>query len=371
MHDFPAPRPAKSLNVMQKLVAALGGAAIGGVVTYAAVKLFKSSTGALSHDALIFVLMGFGFGFLLSIIIHELGHAAMGVLHGMRLISLGIGPLKITRDSEDRYSREWIGGTRAFAGYALLVPPKNFPAWRMAMFALAGPLVNFLQALICLSLATISSPWLASLFVGIAISAGILGTINIVPLELNGLQTDGKQVWELSKGGESVRLRMAMIASISESMRGVPPWQLDRSEFSDFIEKGTHPARFSIEMYTYATQRHASDADADATLRRIADAFEQMPAGFREGLAAQIATSLCLHGGDPKVAQEWLEAAKGGIYGDSERELAKAAMALAHDDHVAARAAIAASRKANPKSYDAGWLHFTEWQLQLIEQRLR
>jgi hypothetical protein len=369
MHDFPDP-PAAAGFSLRKILPSLIGAIAGGVFTFVALKLAKASGFAPDGAAKALFLAGIVLGLLPSLIIHELGHAAVGVWNGMRLLSLGIGPLKFTADSNGKLSREWIGGARAFAGYAMLVPPRDFAAWRMAMFAFAGPLTNFVQAALCFGLAALSPAWLAALLHGVAVSATLLGVINLLPLEIGGLQTDGKQVLDLSKGGESVRLRMAMIAAISESMRGVAPWQLDRSEFADFIHKGTHPARFALEMYTYAAERHAGDAAADATLRRLAEAYDKMPAGFREGMAAQIATSLYLHGGEIDLAKRWHAAAKGGIYGDSERELANAALALATNDAAGARTAIVASRKGNSKTYDQGWLKFTEWQLQLIENRL-
>jgi hypothetical protein len=69
-------------------------------------------------------------------------------------------------------------------------------------------------------------------------------------------------------------------------------------------------------------------------------------------------------------AKQWQQAGTGGLFGEAERELANAAIAVLEAQPEVAKAAIIKARSKFGETWDQGWLQFTAWQLERLERRI-
>jgi hypothetical protein len=368
---FPKPPQAeKSTFNRAFFLQAVAGGIAGALCIVLARQFATISAQGVSGAELALLLGGLFLGVVPTVIIHELGHAFMGWLSGMRFVSLAIGSMQFVQSSDGRIRRESLRGSRAFAGFALFVPPPNFPPVRLMLFCLGGPIFNLLQAALCMLLATLLHSYLAAFVVGVGTVALMIGIVNLLPFSFGGMQTDGRQILDVLQGGEAVRLRMEMMTTISHSVSGRPPWSLDRSQFKAFYQGLSMPSRHVFRLYDFAAARYeARHADAEHEIRTLAQLYDSMPKGFRESVALQIMIHLALSDQGDEAAL-WRDTAAGGVVSASERAIAEAALAYAQRDQQMARLALERARTALAQCFDKGWAEFLRWQLDDLQRRL-
>ena len=169
---------------------------------------------------------------LISIVVHELGHAAVGRALGMRLRSLVVGPF-YWRTRDGRWRFEFVAARILSAqGGAGIVPSSAAQnRWDEICMIAAGPVVNLFTGVLamCAALAAKGQPWeqywqLLALFATISF---ITFAGNLIPFRPEGAYSDGARIYQLLRGGPLVDLQRAFNLASSTQVTSVRPRDYD------------------------------------------------------------------------------------------------------------------------------------------------
>ncbi|HEY4113712.1 MAG TPA: M50 family metallopeptidase [Rhizomicrobium sp.] len=153
------------------------------------------STGALA--GILFVLL-YVATLAISILVHELGHACVGLANGWRLKYIAVFPLAYyPRTGKIRIWRSPsgdIGGAVSVAS-----TPNNSP-WRVAMFATGGPVASLAFAGVLLFVTSISPDKMLQNALGaFAVVSFLLGVGNLIPWRSRkGFRSDGMTLLQIA-----------------------------------------------------------------------------------------------------------------------------------------------------------------------------
>lgn len=196
---------------------------------------------------IVYIIMGFGFGYLLgsleiegllatmfasivllflsiyiTIIIHEGGHLIFGLLSGYKFVSFRIGQLNLIKNQDGyKLKRYGIAGT---GGQCLLMPPEvdegfNYP---FILYNLGGGLLNLITAVAFLLLSFVVDNNIISVFLKILALVGlVLGLTNLIPMEL-AISNDGDNIRSLKKDENARRalwIQLALNAKLTNKAR--------------------------------------------------------------------------------------------------------------------------------------------------------
>ena len=168
----------------------------------------------------------------LATLLHELGHALIGIALGMKLTAFVVGPFQF-RVIEGRW-RFAFRPTQllAFSGAAGLVPvdPRE-SRWNEVAVIAAGPFVNLLTGGLAAALAysAVDAPWgffweYFALFATISLVAGI---VNLIPLRPEGLYSDGARILQILRGGPLYDYQRAARFAQAGSVSPIRPKDFD------------------------------------------------------------------------------------------------------------------------------------------------
>lgn len=147
--------------------------------------------------------------FLLDIIVttlHELGHAAVGLVLGMKLRTFMAGPFQ-WRILDGKWSFQFIPAAVLLPGGATgLVPVSaNFPLWRVVWMAAGGPFITLITGTAALITAytapsdsAVQAGGLLMLFGAFSL---LLFVANLVPFRTPNNYSDGAQIYQLLSNG--------------------------------------------------------------------------------------------------------------------------------------------------------------------------
>jgi len=163
----------------------------------------------------------------LAKIVHESGHAVIGVLAGFHFNSLRVGRLQLDRPF--RISLYRGRGTGA-AGWVSLFPVKHDKlVLRATLMVLAGPFANLASAGLLIAL-----PYSKGMFSAWFICISLLfGVMNLVPFRRRAVTSDGGRVRMLLQNRASGERWLAMLKLLDEIRQGVPQENLS----PDFLAK--------------------------------------------------------------------------------------------------------------------------------------
>jgi hypothetical protein len=167
--------------------------------------------------------------YLVHIPLHEAGHLLAGLASGYRFVSYRIGSLRwVATPRGVAFMRLSVPGT---GGQCLMDPPErdaqgNYP---YTLYNLGGGLVNIILALIALAV------WLlAPLPVGVdvflaafTVTGLFLGATNIIPIEVEGVANDGKNILAMRKSDAARRLFWAQLRLHALMLDGLRPKDFD------------------------------------------------------------------------------------------------------------------------------------------------
>ncbi len=169
-------------------------------------------------------------GLLITSAVHEAGHATVGMALGMKLRAFIVGPFQWRiRDGKWRFQ---FALKMLFGGATMLVPTDINQSRRreIAMIA-AGPVTEFLFGLAALGLLLTArgrsyEPMWGLLAVVVTISAiGFVG--NLIPVNPEGLYSDGARIYQLLKGGAWADYHRATTLAASSMVTSVRPRDYD------------------------------------------------------------------------------------------------------------------------------------------------
>jgi len=199
--------------------------------------------GSLAADMLVLltIVLSIVMGFILHVILHEAGHLIAGYLSGYKFVSFSVGSFIIIRQNGKlKMKRFAIAGA---GGQCLMSPPEPIDnTYPFILYYLGGGLMNLLASGIFLSLyfllrdtfsyaGEISIP---------AFALGVLtGLMNLLPLKINGLVTDGHNAVSLGKNEQARQVHWLLLTANAritsgERAKNLPEEWFDFSENYDF-----------------------------------------------------------------------------------------------------------------------------------------
>jgi hypothetical protein len=176
----------------------------------------------------------------LHVLLHEAGHALVGLAVGFRPVAFGVGPLRAERGAQG-WRLRWGGSVQGISGFALLLPPADAPPSlaHQAWYLLGGPLSNLLfAALAFLLLPVVAEQAWAQTAVAVFLLMGLaIGLINLMPFEAAGWLSDGANLRLLHRDPGAVLAGLRVQRIVQTSMDGLRP----RDWPAELVEGGPLP----------------------------------------------------------------------------------------------------------------------------------
>ena len=150
------------------------------------------------------ILFIFLIGYIIHVLIHELGHLIFGLLSGYKFVSFRVGSFTIVREEgEFKVKRFNIPGT---GGQCLMMPPeKEDGKFPFVIFNMGGVFLNLIVAFLTLLIASSMEElsWIKVILVLVS-AGGIFAAItNGIPLRISGITNDAHNVLTMLKDKDS------------------------------------------------------------------------------------------------------------------------------------------------------------------------
>ncbi|GEM_PF-1322388 len=224
---------------LMKVLGFLFGALVGG----GSVILFLTlrDTLSLSPPSVFLFVPILAAALFLTVLIHELGHFAAGKMVGYRFYILTVGPLMVEKRSA-RLRFRLNKYLNVAGGLTLMLPDGNhFRNRELAWFIAGGPAASILAALLFIYLPFLlpetDGTGLYNLLLYSILLTGVvnalIGFLSLAPEQSGELETDGKQLLDLRRGGHRAEVRQLVMQITLDSFSGIRPSDLDR----DLIER--------------------------------------------------------------------------------------------------------------------------------------
>lgn len=312
---------------------ALGGAAFGGITTYALIRYAGDLAPEGTSLPLVLAVLVFGLvaAVWLHVIAHELGHALGARWYGGTLLRLLIGKSLFHR-LRSGYRHRRIRGIKAIGGFAQSVLPVDERFHRaMVAMLLGGPMANLLIAAMLLPVVLGEwAPWpLRVASVGLVGFGLFLGLINLIPFRTGGFLTDGAQLLRfLRDRGHRERAR-AVMRLARASLDGLRPREYPAEDLACFDTEASDPADRFAALYLHSA--HAYDTGqvdrARALVGQALADWERWPDGFRQHFAAFTALLALEVDRDAEAGRREFDRARHGLLEDFQTSWLEALLA--------------------------------------------
>ena len=268
----------KTKTLLKGILPYVAGAAIGITIGFIiGSNAGADADGASSHGieliARLLVFVSLLIGFVLHIVLHEAGHLAAGLLSGYKFTSFSIGSIMIIKkNGKLNLKRFAITGA---GGQCLMSPPEPINnTYPFALYYLGGGLMNFIASGIFFALFLFLRDvftYAGDVFIPLFGVGLFLGLLNILPLKLGGLATDGSNVVSLVKSGQTQQLHWRLLTinariSSGERTKNLPEEWFVFSDNYDF--NNTISANFATMGLARLIDRH-DFVDAKTLAERI------------------------------------------------------------------------------------------------------
>jgi hypothetical protein len=195
-------------------------------------------------------------GFVLNLILHEVGHLVLGLLTGYDFVSYGVFNLTIVKENgklvRKKYRAMGTGG-----GCALSPPDMKNGTYPFKLFISGGILVGFLVSAICFGLFYHFAPnadFLARAFLVIGIAGAFLAFANLIPF-FDIIPSDGYFLFNLGKEKNAIMRRGFWACSRMQALVGAGTRPRDiPKELFDWVDLGNNNNIFAL---TTALYQHA------------------------------------------------------------------------------------------------------------------
>lgn len=327
----------------------LGAGALFGLLgaglgwTLATVLPAPSSGGALTAGLLL--------GLTLQILVHELGHVLLGVLGGLRVSLLAVGPLFFQPGQGHRQGRGLRWRPSPALGLAYLVAPPGMAlpelVTRYRQMVLGGPLLGLGFTALCWWLAVILPPGGPETVAAVtALLGGGLNLLSLVPLASGGLLTDGARLRRLWPGSPTALREAAVLALVPLARESRPrDWP---AELLDAAQQPQGTPSYDAAARQYAALAALDRGDlraAERLTREVQALVAPLPPTIQAGFLAEQAY-LEARLGHVAAARRTLEGLPRSAFLPSvTRHRARAAVLLAEGNAPEALAAIREARQ--------------------------
>jgi hypothetical protein len=251
---------------------------------------------------------------LLIITIHEFGHMSVGLLLGMRMWALQIGPFQ-WRKSGGRWTFKFeLARLLAEGGAAGVVPTTvRFQRWKHVLVSMGGVVFNFASGTAALWVAyaiAADSPWqlegALALFGATSLSVGI---INLIPFLAPCGYSDGAQLRQLLAGGPWAELHEIMAVVKSSLVTPTRPRDYDIAQIERAATGITNGvAGMLLRLFKYSYYLDRGDRDAAAQGLREAEAMVlSSPGNLARQLESEFVFGAAYALRDAATARQWWE----------------------------------------------------------------
>lgn len=305
----------------RKILGLLLQMAIGAVVGALLARSLMSGAalapvGAPKLVVVLLALLGLMLAFPLQILVHELGHALLGVWQGGTLLRIVVGPWRWERRrSGFHYSK--VRALAGIGGFAQTVMPAD-QRFRTAMswMLLGGPLANLLAAAAAYTLMVSSAPWpLRVLAMGPALIGLLLGLVNLMPFATRGFLSDGAHLRNLWLRPAQCARQQRLMRLARASLDGRRLRELDPDDLAALDPAALVGAeRFGGVLLHASVHADRGEIEpARALIETGLREWDQYPDGFRQALAVLAAAFAASVDRDPVRARALLARAEGGL----------------------------------------------------------
>lgn len=252
------------------LAVAAGGAAGYGFAAYADLNI---EGGLTFHGFLLWILyliIAFYAAFFLQTVFHEGGHMIFGLLTGYRFSSFRIGSFMwIMQDGKLRFRRLSLSGT---GGQCIMEPPDmKDGTLPYVLYNAGGVILNLLTGAAALAGCLMADGlWYLSLFFGTVAMAGAwLALVNGIPLKLEMVYNDGRNIVEIGKSRDAaygfwLQLKMAKLQAEGVRVKDMPDeWffmpEPERMQNSMTVSVGVSAAGKMMDEHDFSAAAEAID----------------------------------------------------------------------------------------------------------------
>ncbi|MCY6372493.1 site-2 protease family protein [Clostridium ganghwense] len=199
-------------------------------------------------EAVIYILI-FILCYLISGIIHELGHIIVGLANGWKFYLLVIGPLGIKADENGKIKFYFEKQIAMWGGVGGTVPKSanvdNIRIWSNVL--LGGPLASIVMGVIFLPLGIITNNIVLILLGAMPLGMGIMCALPI-PLKTGvGTYSDGGRWSRLHKGGQEANEEIALFKLTENRITGGDFLNIDLKSIESLIKS----KEIGIQYYGY------------------------------------------------------------------------------------------------------------------------
>lgn len=156
-------------------------------------------------------------GYILNIILHELGHMIAGLISGYKFCSFRI--FNVTWVVEEGKIKKKIFSIQGTAGQCLMIPPEgkglDYP---VVFYNLGGVIMNFITAVIFIALGFVVDN---QIFFIMALPGIFFLILNGIPLKINGMPNDGENAFHLKKNKAAMKSMDTQLRCNALEMEGV------------------------------------------------------------------------------------------------------------------------------------------------------
>lgn len=175
--------------------------------------------------------------YLVSGIVHELGHIAVGLIKGWKFYLLIIGPLGITVDERDNIKFYLEKRVIMWGGVGCTLPKEvnenNIKIWSKVL--LGGPLASIIMGIIFLPVGIITESIVFLLLGAMPLAMGIICILPL-PLKTGISYTDGGRLSRLHKGGQEADEEIALFKLTENQITGGDFSKIDLNSIESLLK---------------------------------------------------------------------------------------------------------------------------------------
>lgn len=294
--------------------------------------------------------------YLLVIGVHEIGHLAGGMLHGMRFLLLIVGPFQFSKTASGiRF--DWVFNLGTFGGMAAAMPDPERPLRpQMLRLVAGGPLASLLLTTVAAMLCFVPGGRLGAHGLVVAMMSALIFLVTAVPSRAGGFMSDGLQFVRILRNADGAMTRQRITSLYCSSLSGIRPrdWQADwlteacRESIHDPVQ------RVVLRQMAFVMAIDSGRAvEAAEHAEWLTANYTEYPVGIRQVLTVELGL-YAVSRGDVGAARQWHAESRGGIVDKSRRALFDAELALAEGDAALAYKHLEIARRFLRRSMDAG-----------------
>ena len=333
--------------------------------------LFKG--GPWSGAQVIAVALLLPVGWLLAVLVHELGHVLAGRANVFAFHWLTVGPVK-WQMVKGRLRVGWNTTGGPTGGRTFCVPAGAHDLRRRYLaYSAGGPLASALFAVAAMGTGALLPATLAGVgqvLGGILVLSGAMSVALFISALLpharqGGVYSDGSRMWNLLRNSAGGQMELAVLAAMAASLAGTRPRAWDRRllDAAAALPQEMHFKLFVFHYLYLIALDHGHIAEADRYLRAYRERLSMMPTAFHGSVWLESAFFAAAYQHDGPAAEAFLDRAGTSPYTAADLPArVDAALARLVGEADLARSSAQLSLQLLPKSLDPGSACFyAEW----------